>query len=60
MIMKNNNSNNKCVNVQKKETHEYTIGDTRFIVRVVNKNENTQAVKNRLKSVIVNHSDTKN
>lgn len=54
------NNSNKCVNVQKKETHEYNLGDTRFIVRVVNKNENTQAVKDRLKSVIINHTDTKN
>ena len=57
--MKKYNSN-KCVNVYKKETHEYSFGSTKYIVSVFNKTNDTQAVKNKLKSVIVNHADTKN
>lgn len=58
--MKSNS--NKCVNVQKihkEEIHRYTIGGTKYYVRVINKNENFCHVTERLKAVVINHADTK-
>lgn len=53
---------NKCVNVQKihrEEIHKYVIGDITFLVRAINKNENFDLVLERLKTVVINHTDTK-
>lgn len=52
-------NSNKCVNIQNEEIHEYVLRDVKFIVRTINKNENPEVVFSRLKSVIVNHADTK-
>lgn len=53
------NNSNKCVNT-KVEPHVYTIGKTKFSVRVIGKNENPEAVLKRLKLIAVNHLNIKN
>jgi len=56
------NNSNECVNVQKihkREIHKYLIGNTHFTVSIINKNENPRLVLERLKSVVVNHTDIK-
>lgn len=57
--MKENNSI-KCVNNQREELHHYTIGNVKFTVRVINKNQNPDFVLKRLKLIAINHIDTKN
>lgn len=57
--MQEKTNSNKCVNA-KDETHIYTLGNTKFIVRTVNKNTDPEAVLHRLKQVAVNYSDIKN
>lgn len=56
-------SNNKCVNTPKiinEEIHTYNIRDIKFVVRVINKNQNPEAVLKRLKLIAINHINTKN
>ena len=55
-------NSNKCANVKKihkEEIHQYTIGGTKYFVRVINKNENFCLVTEKLKNVVINHTDTK-
>lgn len=54
------NNSIKCVNTHKEELHVYTIGNTKFIVRVINKNQNPDSVLKRLKKIVINHIHTKN
>lgn len=54
------NNSIKCVNTHKEELHVYTIGNTKFTVRVINKNQNPDSVLKRLKKVAINHIHTKN
>lgn len=57
--MKENNSI-KCVKNQREELHQYIIGNVKFTVRVINKNQNPDFVLKRLKSIAINHINTKN
>lgn len=50
----------KCVNTRQEELHLYTIGNTKFSVRVINKNQNPDSVLKRLKLIAINHMNTKN
>lgn len=50
----------KCVNMHREELHIYTIGNTKFSVRVINKNQNPDYVLKRLKLIVINHMNTKN
>ncbi|MDE6519999.1 MAG: hypothetical protein K2K91_06000 [Ruminococcus sp.] len=54
------NNSNKCVNTPKIEVHTYTIGDINFTVRLINKNQNPEAVLKRLKQVAINHMNIEN
>lgn len=56
--MKKINSN-KCVNANE-EIHIYKLGNTKFIVRTVNKNTDPKAVLHRLEQIAVNHFHIKN
>ncbi len=57
--MKNNNSN-KCVNDKNPERHEYHFGETKFIVRVFNKDGNKDRVISKLSKMIKQDIATKN
>lgn len=50
----------KCVNTQQIEVHTYTLGDINFTVRLINRNQNPEAVINRLKQVAINHMHIEN
>lgn len=53
-------SSNKCVNTQSVEVHTYTLGDIIFTVRLINRNQNPEAVYKRLKQVAINHMHIEN
>lgn len=57
--MQEKNNSNKCVNANE-DIHIYTLGNTKFIVRTVNKNIDPEAVLHRLEQIAVNYSDIKN
>lgn len=51
-------NSNEFVNVEEKYVHEYIVNDKKFIVTVSRKNTNSKNVMQKLKQIVINHSDT--
>ena len=59
LITKTKLNSNEFVNDEKIFIHPYKIGDTTFIVTVRRKNNDPKTIMEKLKSVVINHSETK-